>query len=679
MNSVQPWTTKFQKAIRLGLQSLYKEPPLTAVEWADKHFYLVAESSYQEGKWETAPVQRAILNAMGNDQIQTVNLKKSARMGYSKMLMANVAYKIQHKRRNVLFYCPTDGDGETMMKQHVEPVIRDVPLLLALAPWHGKKHRDSTLTSKRFLNQRMLWMLGGKAARNFREKSPDEVIYDELSKFDDNVEGEGSPTFLGDKRLEGSTFKKSIRGSTPRKVDECQITKAAEESPHFLRYHIPCPHCRKEQYLKWGGKDCEFGIKWDTNELGEATKVWYVCEHTACMILHHEAIDAAKDGRWICDRTGIWTHDAIDWFGSDGEAIATPRSVTFHVWTAYSPFTTWLDIAADFLKIKGDVSKLITFVNTTLGECWEGDQGEKLDWEILLARREVWQGMVPGLGVVLMGGIDTQDDRYEGRVWAFGSGEEAWLVSRFILTGDPASEELRRKVGIEIRRQFTRVDGEIMSVTRWCWDAGGHYADEVHTESRRHGVHWVIPVFGASTYGKPIAKFPRKRDKQQRTYKTEVGTDNAKELVYNRLKQPVDHGKSNAWEPQPGVIHLPANDDICDEAELKQLTAESKVPKVVKGQRVYRWDAKGRRNEALDCLVYAIAALRISQQRFGLDLEALACAEARPVAGEVLEKAPASKPKRKKDKPAPKPQAPAPEAPPAYPSWLKIGNDPWLS
>src|SRR5574343_491858 len=157
MSSLKPWARDLQKAIGLGLQALYKEPPLTAVQWADKHFYLVAESSYQAGKWETAPVQRAILNAMGNDQIQTVNFKKSARMGYTKMLLANVGYKLQHKRRNVLFYCPTDGDAETVMKQHVETVIRDVPVLLALAPWHGKKHRDSTLTSKRFLNQRMLW------------------------------------------------------------------------------------------------------------------------------------------------------------------------------------------------------------------------------------------------------------------------------------------------------------------------------------------------------------------------------------------------------------------------------------------------------------------------------------------------------------------------------------------
>lgn len=679
MSSLKPWARDLQKAIGLGLQALYKEPPLTAVEWADKHFYLVAESSYQEGKWETAPVQRAILNAMGNDQIQTVNFKKSARMGYTKMLLANVGYKLQHKRRNVLFYCPTDGDAETVMKQHVEPVIRDVPVLLALAPWHGKKHRDSTLTSKRFLNQRMLWVLGGKASRNYREKSPDEVIYDELSKFDSNVEGEGSPTFLGDKRLEGSNFRKSIRGSTAKVAGECQITKAAEESPHFLRYHIPCPHCRQEQYLKWGGADCSFGIKWDTSPLGEATQAWYVCEHTGCMILYHEAIEAAKSGRWICEKTGIWTRDAIDWFGTDDLPIATPRSVTFHVWTAYSPFTTWLDIANEFLKIKGDIPSLITFTNTTLGECWEGDQGEKLEWEQLHARREVWQGVVPGRAVTLMGGIDSQDDRYEGRVWAFGPGEECWLVHRFILSGDPASEELRRKVGVEIHRQFTRVDGLVMKVERWCWDAGGHYADEVHAESRRHGVHWVIPIFGANTYGKPIANMPRKRHKQHKVYKTEVGTDNAKELIYGRLRIPVDYGKSNAGEIQPGVIHLPANDDICDEAEVKQLTAERKVPRMVKGRRVYRWDAKGRRNEALDCLVYAIAALRISQQRFGLDLDQLDCAEA-PAADEgdlAPTVVPAPRPPRKKTKPAP------PAAPPAtggggHPSWLKIGNDSWL-
>ena len=57
---------------------------------------------------------------------------------------------------------------------------------------------------------------------------------------------------------------------------------------------------------------------------------------------------------------------------------------------------------------------------------------------------------------------------------------------------------------------------------------------------------------------------------------------------------------------------------------MKQLTAEKKKAVISKGKRVLRWDAGGKRNEALDCFVLAVAALRISQQRFGLDLEALA-------------------------------------------------------
>jgi phage terminase large subunit GpA-like protein len=71
--------------------------------------------------------------------------------------------------------------------------------------------------------------------------------------------------------------------------------------------------------------------------------------------------------------------------------------------------------------VKGDVSKLITFMNTTRGETWDDDQGEKLDSEVLYGRREVYP-QVPALGLVLVGGIDTQDDRFEGRVWAFGPG-----------------------------------------------------------------------------------------------------------------------------------------------------------------------------------------------------------------------------------------------------------------
>ena len=132
MTTSPPWMRALADAVRRGLNALYKEPPLTAVEWADTHFYLSSESSYQQGRWVTAAFQVAILNAMGNDLIRVFNLHKSARVGYTKMLMANIGYKIQHKKRNVLSYCPTDPDADELMKRHVDTMIRDVPVLLAL-------------------------------------------------------------------------------------------------------------------------------------------------------------------------------------------------------------------------------------------------------------------------------------------------------------------------------------------------------------------------------------------------------------------------------------------------------------------------------------------------------------------------------------------------------------------
>ena len=90
MSSSKPWMRALIDSVRKGLTGLYKEPPLTAVEWADKHFYLSSESSYQEGRWTTAPFQVAILNAMGNDLIAVVNVLKSARGGKRRLAVVQL-------------------------------------------------------------------------------------------------------------------------------------------------------------------------------------------------------------------------------------------------------------------------------------------------------------------------------------------------------------------------------------------------------------------------------------------------------------------------------------------------------------------------------------------------------------------------------------------------------------
>ncbi|MGE6647956.1 phage terminase large subunit family protein [Shewanella colwelliana] len=612
-----------QAAVSAGLRSFYRPPMLICSEYADTHFYMSSESSYTEGKWESLPFQVGILNAMGNDQIATLNLMKSARVGYTKMLMANSAYKIEHKKRNVLIYQPTDGIAKKFMKKHVETAIRDIPIWLKLFPWMGKKDKNNTLEDKIFTNGKTLLVRGGTAAANYREHSVDDVIYDELAGFDESIEHEGNATSLGDTRIELSMFPKSIRGSTPKVLGSCQMEKACSESPHFFKFNLPCPHCGELQELKWGGKTEPFGIKWMHNDKGEPvpSSAYYLCEHCACCIENSLLDDMELDPRamWVCENTGITTKDFIDFYDVDGLEITTPSNISIHIWSAYNSLNSWGKLVTEFYKAKGDREKMQTFVNTKLGQPWDEDNGERLEWEDLARRREMYpEGKVPEWVVYLSAGVDTQDDRYEGRIWGWGPGKECCLVDRFILNGDPASQILLDKVAERLQKSYIRADGIQLEQGIVAWDSGGHYTDTVYSMSRKLGPMRVIPIRGANVYGKPIANFPKKRNNKG-VYLTEVGTDNAKELIMSMLRiAPDPHIR------KPGAIHLPLNESICDDSELQQLTSERKIAVRRNGRIVYRWDAGKRRNEALDCLVYALAALYIAQERFGIDLQKLA-------------------------------------------------------
>lgn len=444
------------RAITNGLIALHIPVPLTTVQWADEYYYLPKESSYTPGKWETLPFQVAIMNAMGYELIRVVNLIKSARVGYTKMLLGVEGYFIEHKSRNSLLFQPTDSSAEDFMKSHVEPTIRDVPVLLELAPWFGRKHRDNTLTLKRFSSGVGFWCLGGAAAKNYREKSVDVVCYDELSSFEPDVEKEGSPTLLGDKRIEGSVWPKSIRGSTPKVKGSCQIEKAANESAHFMRFHVPCPHCGEEQYLKFGDGSTPFGLKW---EKSKPETVYYLCEHNGCVIRQSE-LDQ-KAGRWICDNTGMWTRDGLAYFSASGEEVPPPRSITFHIWTAYSPFTTWIQIIYDWLDALKDPNGVKTFINTTLGEPYEEAVAEKLSHELLLEKVIHYAAPVPERVVYLTAGIDSQRNRYEMYVWGWAPGEEAFLIDKQIIMGRHDDEDTLQRVDAVINKNIVMLTGRI--------------------------------------------------------------------------------------------------------------------------------------------------------------------------------------------------------------------------
>ncbi|WP_331254917.1 terminase gpA endonuclease subunit [Escherichia coli] len=182
-----------------------------------------------------------------------------------------------------------------------------------------------------------------------------------------------------------------------------------------------------------------------------------------------------------------------------------------------------MQIVKDWMKTKGDTGKRKTFVNTTLGETWEAKIGER-PAEVMAERKEHYSAPVPDRVAYLTAGIDSQLDRYEMRVWGWGPGEESWLIDRQIIMGRHDDEQTLLRVDEAINKTYTRRNGAEMSISRICWDIGGIDPTIVYERSKKHGLFRVIPIKGASVYGKPVASMPRKRNKNG-VYLTEIGTD----------------------------------------------------------------------------------------------------------------------------------------------------------
>lgn len=594
-------------AAREGLNAISRPVPLSGAEWADKNYYLSAESSYIEGRWVTAPFQVAILNAMTCEDIEEVNLLKSARVGYTKLLLIASGFMLEHKKRNGIVFQPDDGARDSFSKKHVDTAFRDVPVIRDIFPWLGKKHKNNTLDAKTLSNQRTLYLLGGKAAKNYREKSVDFVIYDELSKFDPNIEGKaGSPLRLGDKRLEGSAFRKSIRGSTPTRRGECLITQSYERSTHKFRRFVPCPHCGEAHPLEFGKEDSDHGLKWDKSlpREDQPSSAHYVCGECGGIWHYNQLADQDAKG-WYQSDTGIKTFDGLTYSSLDGDLIDRPRKVAFHIWSIYSPFSPWSRIVDDWLDACQSHEDLISFVNETLGEPWE-EKGDKVDHEALQRLRYSFPAEVPKRALVLTATADTQNDRIEILVQGWAGKTEPYDIDFIIVRGDTTLQTTWDEVDRQLGRTYQHESGATMKISLTLIDSGGHRTKQVHDFCKKRLSRGIYPLIGARTENAPLSQRPSKNNIGKVPQFT-VGTSTAKATVYGWLANMLKSGDRDG----PDRIHFPVH-PLVDEEFFLQLTAEKRVFRAGK----WKWEQTRKRNEVLDLHGYGVAAIAILNPNF---------------------------------------------------------------
>ncbi|MFM0435913.1 phage terminase large subunit family protein [Paraburkholderia strydomiana] len=576
-------------------ENLLPPPKLTLSEWAERYAVLSRETSAQTGRFRAFGYQRGMLDAVTDPSVEKISVMKSARVGYTKLMDHAVGYFIHQDPSPILVVQPRVEDAESYSKTEIAPMLRDTPVLAAIAGDQKAKNSDQTILAKTFRNGSSLTLVGANSPAGFRRITSRVVMFDEVDAYPvDGAGNEGDQIALGTKRSETFWNRKIVLGSTPTVKGYSRIEKSFAESDQRF-FFVKCPHCGEQQVLEWGGPDTPHGMKWDKDENGNGLPetVYYVCRHNGCIIHEVDKPDMVAGGEWRATKP------------FNGHA-------GFHIWAGYSlfPNACWANLVAEWLRVKDDPLARQTFINLVLGEPYE-DRGDRaLSESRLAARTEVWSAEVPDGAGVITAGLDVQDDRVEAETIAWGRNEESWSIDHAVFEGDPESAELWARVDAYLKRIWRRADGRGFEVMAACIDSGGHHTQKVYEFAKARLGRRIWAIKGESARGgarSPVWPTKRPSSRTKATFRPVIiGVNAAKDVIRDRLRREPEEDNGVVSYPA-GYMHFPSDRDI---NYFAQLIAERSVTKIANGQKFRVWELPpGRANEALDIRVYGYAAL----------------------------------------------------------------------
>lgn len=573
--------------IRLARDYLQPVALTTVSEWADRYRMLSRKGAAEPGPYRTdrTPYLREPMDLLSPaSPVEEVSLMFAAQLGKSEAGNNFVGHTIDVDPGPLMIVQPTIDMAKRYSRQRVAPMIQDTPVLRRRVKENRSRDESNTTLVKDFAGG-LLIIAGANSAAGLRSTPVKKLFLDEIDAYPLDVDGEGDPIMLSEKRAATFLRRKLLKTSTPTvkgfsRIEQCYLAGDRR------RYHVPCPHCGVEQVLQFSA------LQWLRDDVGAPIpgSVRYVCPHCGGAVAEHQKPAMLAAGRWIAERP-------------------TQKAASFHLSALYSPWLTWEQVVAEFYEANeaakaGDISKLKVWTNTVLAETWEDDGDRVSEHELAKRAEDLPRRVVPAWGLVLTSGLDVQADRVECYVWAWGRGERSAIVEREIVYGSPSDEATWRRVDEFLATEFEHALGGRMKMHAAAIDSGGHHTQEVYHFCRARAWRHIIAIKGASQAGKAVLGKPTDLDVSFRGVKIKrgvklwpVGTDTAKATLYGRLR---------LTEPGAGYVHLgkwlPAE-------VFEQLTAERLVTKYHKGRPRLEWmKPAGRRNEALDCAVYALAA-----------------------------------------------------------------------
>mgnify|MGYP001352752644 CR=1 FL=1 len=583
-------------------------PPedLTVDEWADK-YRILPETSAEAGPWRTSrtPYLREPMRAFTDPNVNRIVMVASSQVGKSELELNIIGYIIMQDPGSILYIQPAEADGKKFSRQRIAPMIRACKQLREKVADVKSRDGGNTILQKMFPGG-SLTITGSNSAPALSSMPIRYVIGDERDRWADSAGTEGDPWELAQARQITFYNRKSVEVSTPTIKDSSKIEASYYQGTQERWLHR-CPYCGEYNEI------CFETVKH---------------EHIKSIVNNREQHAVKIIGHACPDCGHVYTQNQMrkqpaKWVADNPEALKTGCR-SFWLTAFASPWVTWESILLDVYKNENDPEKLKVVYNTKLGKLWEHRDVSQSDEE-LLKRLEEYPAELPDGVLCLTCGVDTQDDRLEYEVVGWGKNGESWGIKKGYIMGAPDTPEPWARLDDVVDRRYEFSNGQGLAISLTLIDSGGHFTQTVYERCRERQAKRVFAIKGRGGEGIPIVNPPKRvaiRDRKRVTcWLYSLGVDAGKAIIYQNIQ---------VQTPGAKYCHFPKGQERgYDINFFNGLISERMVRKRTAGGYKMAWEKLPghRRNEALDCRNYALAAVKILDPDFdalAIRLKALA-------------------------------------------------------
>ena len=553
--------------------------------WIEREIRLPESVSALPGRVSLYQYQKEIADAISDPTIERVTLVKPVRVGFTTLLTSAIASFVANDPSPILAVLPTEDDCRDYLVSDIEPIFSASPALANLLSGDSVEGARDTMLSRRFPGG-SLKIVASKSPKNLRRHNVRVLFVDEADAMPPGPEG--NPILLAEKRTLSFPDRKIVIGSTPVDAVTSNVLRAYENSDKRV-FEVPCPHCCEHSVIMWGD------IRWPEGQPENAA--WFCPEcGTETEEKHKLAMLAA--GHWRATAPHVKGHA-----GFQINALISPLENV-----------AWGKLAAEFLQAKKDPEDLRTFINTILAE-GTGDGGEELDEVTLFESRQAF-GLeaLPENVLAITAGCDVQHDRIEVTLIGWDRYGVAYVLGHKIIWGRWDDNCTWTDLDELLRTRWRHPFGGMLAIDAACIDAGDGTTMDAVTDFAFPRIRRRIMAIKGMGGTRPAIV----GGKHKSGTLWIVGVDGLKTALFDRLRT----GQ-----------HFRFSKDM-DLDWFEQLTGERMTVRYKKGVPSREFTpVSGRRHEALDCVVYAMAAhktLAVDWERRASTLREEPQAPARP-------------------------------------------------